>query len=98
MQLADQGRLAEAEECYERCLRQSGPSADLLYLLGLVRDASGRQAEAVQLYRKALYLDPRHRDALLHLALLLDTQNKPAEADVLRRRADRLTGTAEART
>jgi len=95
MLAADEGRLTEAAALYEDCLRQHGPSAQLLYVLALVRDAAGFAAEAVQLYRKALYLDPHQRDALLHLALLLDTQDNKEEAEILRDRARRLLPPAE---
>ena len=71
-------------------IQRHGPSADALYLLGLVRDASGNHAEAEDHYRKALYLDPDHADALLHLALLIESSGKAAEGELLRRRLRRL--------
>jgi len=88
--LANEGRFGEAAARCEEHLERNGPSAQIFYLLGLVRDASHHQLEAAAYYRKALYLDPRHHDALVHLALLLDTQNNSAEAERLRARARRL--------
>jgi chemotaxis protein methyltransferase WspC len=84
MRLADQGRLVEAAGACEDYLRQEGPSADGLYLLGL-------PSEAITCYRKALYLEPRHADALVHLALLMEQQGERAEARVLLSRASRLS-------
>jgi chemotaxis protein methyltransferase WspC len=88
--LANQGRLAEAAKHCEAHLREHGPSAEVLYLLGLVRDASGSQARAAEAYRKALYLDPNHHEALIHLALLVAERGDGAGAQVLQQRARRL--------
>ena len=85
--LADRGCFAEARVWLETYLAREGPSAEALYLLGLVRDANGDHAAAVDCYRRALYLDPGHAETLLHLALLMDRLNSPAEAQRLRRRA-----------
>jgi chemotaxis protein methyltransferase WspC len=88
--LANQGRLAEAAKHCEAHVREHGPSAEALYLLGLVRDANGSQAQAIETYRKALYLDPNHHEALVHLALLLAKQGDTAGAQVLQQRGRRL--------
>jgi chemotaxis protein methyltransferase WspC len=89
-ELANRGRF---EEALERCaahLAQSGPSAEIFHLMGLVRDASGNAAEAASCYRKALYLDPHHGEVLVHLMLLLEKAGKTSEALVLRQRMNRL--------
>jgi chemotaxis protein methyltransferase WspC len=91
VKLADQGRLIEAASVCEDYLRQQGPSADGLYLLGLVHDGAGHPSEAITCYRKALYLEPRHADALVHLALLMEQQGHGAEARLLLNRASRLS-------
>jgi chemotaxis protein methyltransferase WspC len=88
--LADQGRLAEASAACEDYLRLHEPSAQVFYLLGLVRDASGDADAAEVYYRKALYLDPCHGEAVMHLALLMDRGERTADALVLRNRAKRL--------
>ena len=91
-ELANQGRFVEAARCCEDHLKAHGPTAEGLYLLGLVRDASGNHADAASYYRKALYLEPNHAEALIHLALLLEDQGKVREAQVLRDRMKRLAG------
>ncbi|MBL6751290.1 MAG: hypothetical protein ISP90_12245 [Nevskia sp.] len=89
LRLADQGRLAEAAEICQAHLRQHGPSAPALYLMGLVRDAAGDLQEAARYYRQTLYLEPTHPETLVHLALLLDKQGDRAGAELLRNRARR---------
>ena len=88
--LADQGRFDEAAERCDVYLRKHGPTADVCFLLGLVRDAKGHASDAETWYRKALYLDQHHEQALLHLALLLERHARPTEARVLRQRLRRV--------
>lgn len=85
--LADQGRLVEAAKSCEEYLRRQGPSPQVFYLMGLIRDASGNLPEALQYYRKALYLDPNHLESLANLAFLLEKQGDARGAQVLRNRA-----------
>lgn len=88
--MADQGRLAEASAACTAYLGWHGPSADALYLLGVISDAAGDPARAVDCYRKVLYLDPVHHEALAHLALLLERQGDRAGAERLHQRTQRL--------
>lgn len=88
--MADQGRLAEAAAACTAYLGWHGPSADALYLLGVISDAAGDPARAVDCYRKVLYLDPIHHEALAHLALLLERQGDRAGAERLQQRTLRL--------
>lgn len=88
--LADNGRLAEAEQCCENHLNTGSPSPRAYYLLGLVRDATGNAPGAIEAYRKVLYLDPNHYETLIHLALLLEAQGDDRGARVLNDRAHRL--------
>ena len=88
--LADQGRMAEAEESCEKHLRTHGPSANSFFLMGLIRAAAGDLVGADQYYRKALYLDRNHHDTLIHLGLLLEKQGNAAGAQVIRDRFQRL--------
>ena len=94
--LADQGRFEEAAERCDVYLRKHGPTADVCFLLGLVRDANGRASDAEAWYRKALYLDQHHAQALLHLALLLERHARPTEARVLRQRLERVAAILKA--
>ena len=94
--LADQGRFDEAAERCDVYLRKHGPTAEVCFLLGLVRDAGDRTSEAEAWYRKALYLDQHHADALLHLALLLERHARPTEARVLRQRLRRVSAILKA--
>ena len=89
---ADEGRLVEAAANCESYLERNGPSADALYLSGLIKDAAGQDAAAAERYRKALYLDPGHPESLAHLALLLAKKGDLAGAKLLRERAGRLSG------
>ena len=73
----------------ETVLQQHGPSARVLFLLGLVLGAQGDAGAAAALYRKALYLDPAHHDALVHYAMLLERQGNEDAARVLRERIRR---------
>jgi chemotaxis protein methyltransferase WspC len=91
--MADGGRLDEAARGVETHLRERGPSAEALLLLGLISDARGDAAAALRHYRKALYLEPANGEALGHLALLLKRQGDHAGARLiderLRRRDER---------
>ncbi len=87
--MADRGLLEEAGRACDAYLRQSEPTADLLLLLGLVRDAAGNSDGAADCYRKALYLDSNHAQVLLHLALLLEKQGDIAGAKIMNDRLRR---------
>lgn len=87
--LADEGRLAAAEERCQQYIKAHGPSSQAHYLLGLASDAAGRAEEAAQHYRKALYLDPGHQETLVHLALLLETLGDTRGARQLQARAEK---------
>lgn len=93
--LANQGKLDEAARLCETELQQSGPSADLFFLFGLVRGASGMDGEAATCYRKALYLKPDHYEALVHLALLAKKLGDRDEARVLDERVRRVRAKKE---
>jgi chemotaxis protein methyltransferase WspC len=86
---ADRGDLVRAESLCQQHLRNTGPSAAVYYLQGLICDAQQDAGTALQLYRKAIYLQPDHREALLHLAALLAAQGDAAGAERLQQRAQR---------
>jgi tetratricopeptide (TPR) repeat protein len=66
-----QHRLDEAEQCLERALACSGPSADLLNDLGIARMKRGASEAAIDSFSRALDLDPVHADALGNVAAAL---------------------------
>lgn len=87
--LANQGNLSEALKCCVQNLHKEPPSADALYLVGMLHDASGDMRKAAEHYRKALYLDPQHHEALLHLAVALQREGDARGAQRLIERANR---------
>jgi len=88
--LADSGRLQEAAEWCEADIRQTRPSPETYFLLGIVRDALGDGPRAAECYRKLLYLDPEHEGALTHLALLTEKMGDVSAAGLLRQRIRRI--------
>lgn len=88
--LADQGRLAEAAVRCEAHLRESGPSAEAYYLLGLVHGAGRDFDGAKDCFGKAVYLQPDHYEALINLALLAEQRGEPNDAKRWRQRAERV--------
>ncbi|HEV8693817.1 MAG TPA: CheR family methyltransferase [Lysobacter sp.] len=87
--LADIGSFDEAAVSCEAHLKAHGPSAQALYLMGLIHGATGKRTRAEDLFRKALYLEPDHEETLMHLALLLETKGDVTGGRVLRLRAKR---------
>jgi len=88
-ELADSGRLAEAEAACAAYLAEQPGSAGAYCLLGLIAEAGGQTQEAEAHYRRALYFDPKHHETMIHLALLLEGRGDLDGAGALRRRAAR---------
>jgi chemotaxis protein methyltransferase WspC len=88
--LADAGDIAAARIVCETALSNSAPTADLLYLLGVIDLAVGRSEEAADAFRKALYLAPDHAETLTHMAVLCDQRGDGDQAAGFRRRLDRI--------
>jgi chemotaxis protein methyltransferase WspC len=88
-QQADAGRLHEARTQGETLLAQEGPSAPLLFLLGVIAEAAGDMMQAEELYRKTLYLEPGHTEALGHLAARAELKGDLRTARAFRERAQR---------
>lgn len=78
-QLADAGRLQEAQARCEQLLASGQHSAQLHYLRGLLLNAQGDSAAARECYRKAVYLDPQHAEAKAQLTLLLKRSAETTE-------------------
>lgn len=94
--LANEGRLMEAAGACEAVLRTQGPSAEVYFLLGVIRDAAGAPEDAMTLFRKAIYLKPDHQAGLVLLSLLTERLGDKAGAEALRRRAQRVKERDEA--
>ena len=88
-QLADAGRLREARTRGEALLARRSASAPLLFLLGVVAEASGDTTRAEELFRKTIYLDPTHTEALGHLATRAELNGDRRAAHTFRERAQR---------
>ena len=89
-QAADSGRLSEARSMCQQHLRQHGPTASALCLMGVIHQAAGELIDAEQNFQKALYLDPAHKDSLWHLTLLAEQRGDQRTVDNLRRRLARV--------
>src|ERR1044071_1989152 len=87
--LADAGQLGEAAKICEAHLLGNGPSVQVYYLMGLLRDANG-DPSAREYYRKALYLDPNHYETLLQLALWSERNGETSDSKRLKSRAQRV--------
>ena len=88
-ELADAGRLAEAERACEGALTAHPDSADGYALLGVILQAEGKTDAAAAAFRKGLYLDPEHPEALAHLLVHAEQRQDAAQAAALRRRLTR---------
>jgi protein O-GlcNAc transferase len=75
-----QGRLAEAERCYQAILELKRDNFDSLHLLGLVRWQQRRLDEASALIRRALRMRPDSAEACCNLGIVLQSLGRPAEA------------------
>lgn len=88
-ELADSGRLVEAEAACAEYLAKYPGSASAYSLLGLIKEADGQTQAAEAHYRRALYFDPKHHETMIHLALLLEGRGDLDGAGALRKRAAR---------
>ena len=90
--LADAGHLSRAMEICEQHFAKGAPTAEGLYLKGLLHDALGQFQQASEHYRKAVYLDPVHHEALVHLAMAFSRDGDVSGAERLFERAKRARG------
>jgi chemotaxis protein methyltransferase WspC len=93
---ADNGKLDEALAACQAQLAQTGPSADLFGLMGVVHQARHEKEDAARYYQRALYLDPAHLESLTHLMLLCQEQGDIAQVARLRKRLERAAQGGEA--
>ena len=78
--LADQGKLTEAIQQYERALQLNPDYIEAENNLGLALATQGKLAEAIQHYERALQVKPDDIAAHYNLGNALAAQGKPAEA------------------
>ena len=95
--LANRGETDAARDLCETFMRSKGPSAQALYLLGLLHDTQGETGRAIERYRGAIYLEPTHQEALVHLAVLLEQDGDPVSAQRLLDRARKAAGAESGR-
>jgi chemotaxis protein methyltransferase WspC len=89
-QLADAGRLPDANQACREALALQPELAEAWFLLGLIGEAGGEPRAAERHLRRCLYLQPEHYEALCSLALLHERRGDALDADLLRRRAARV--------
>ncbi|HEY3918075.1 MAG TPA: tetratricopeptide repeat-containing glycosyltransferase family protein [Stellaceae bacterium] len=75
-----QGRLAEAERCYDEVLRGQPNSSSALYMLGLLAFQSRQPQRGVELTARAIALNPNVAEAHNNLGNGLIELKRPAEA------------------
>jgi tetratricopeptide (TPR) repeat protein len=75
-----QGRLAEAEQCYEQILREHPGNADALHLLGVVALHTGRPERGVGLIETAIGIEPNFASAHSNRGAALQELGRFAEA------------------
>jgi chemotaxis protein methyltransferase WspC len=88
-QLADAGKLVEADSACREFLAQQPESAEAYFILGLLAEASRKPADAEAQLKRCLYLQPDHYEALCHLALLQEQGGNRSAAATLKARAAR---------
>ncbi len=94
--LADAGNLSRAQAVCEALLRESGPSANVYALLGLIHQGQREVEKARHCFEKALYLVPEHEQALTQLRLLYRECGETARAELLENRLRRVATGGEA--
>jgi len=89
-QLADQGRVKEAETACNDLLARAPESAEAYFILGLLAETAGKADAAERELKRCLYLQPDHYEALCHLALLTEQGGNRSAAATLKARAARV--------
>ncbi len=72
-QLADRGRLTEAELAIEDYIKKFGNDARAFFLQGIIQHAMGHESRAYRLFQKAVYLDPGNEEAKTYLDLMSES-------------------------
>ena len=77
---ANLGKLDEASDCYEECLKNAPDDTRALVGLGVINLLQGNHTKAVTWFNKTLKCDPFNTRALCGLGMVRNLQNKPKEA------------------
>ncbi len=87
--LADAGRLQECEEMLRALLAKTGPTAEALELLGMIRMGANDPGGAKACFTQALYLEPQRTASILQLAMIYEQQGDGRRAEAFWNRARR---------
>lgn len=88
-ELADSGRLDEAQAVLGAAVTESAPTAEALELLGVLRVSTGDDQGAGTAFQQALYLDPTRVVCLLQLAMMCERSGDARAAEAYWARARR---------
>jgi chemotaxis protein methyltransferase WspC len=96
--LADSGRTQDGEAMIRSIIARSGPSADAIELLGMIRLSANDTPGAKRLFEQAVYLEPSRATSLLQLAIMCERAGESRRAEAYWDRARRAsTATAQER-
>jgi len=93
--LADAGRSEESEALIRAILARSGPTAEALELLGMIRMAANDTVAARKCFEQAVYLEPGRTASLLQLAIISEGKGDSDRATTLWNRARRAPASGE---
>lgn len=93
--LADGGRLDDAEKMIRAIILRSGPTAPAMELLGVIRVSVNDTEGAKRLFEQAVYLEPTRVTSLLQLALLSERAGAANSADAYWARTRRASQVSE---
>lgn len=88
-QLADEGKLTEAESICLDLLTINKQDSNAYYLLAVIQMAAGDNKKATTYFRNVVYLEPKNIDALISLATIAEKEGDAKQARGLRERAQR---------
>ncbi len=94
-QLADSGKLTQAEAICVQYLEANKQDTETYYLLALIQLAAGDAQKAAQYFKNVVYLEPSHYDALMYLSTLTGEQGDENAASRYRQRAQRIKNKIE---
>lgn len=87
--LADAGRMQDGEAMIRSIIARSGPSADAIELLGMIRLSANDTPGAKRLFEQAVYLEPSRATSLLQLAIMCERAGESRRAETYWDRARR---------